>query len=71
MLIPSDVTAPCWVGRPLDTEIARLADDISGTADLEQLPIEIQNDKMLYRNMQEQPESFSASSNREKKEKKN
>jgi hypothetical protein len=42
MLIPSDVTAPCWKGRPLDTDIAHLADDIPSIADLEQLHIEIQ-----------------------------
>lgn len=57
------------MGYPLVTDIAHLADGISGIADLEQLHIEIQNDKMLYWDMQEQPESFSASSNREEKEK--
>jgi len=35
MLIPSDVTAPRWVGRPLNTAIAHLADDISRIANLE------------------------------------
>jgi len=68
MLIPSDVTAPCWVGIPLDTDIAHLADGISGIVELEQMHIEIQNNKVLYCDMREQPESFSASSNREKKE---
>jgi len=66
MLIPSDVTVPRWVGRPLDTDIAHLADDISGIADLEQLHVATQNDKMLYWNVQEQPEFQCVLERREK-----